>query len=247
MIKNFVSGFSSYFQALQLIARLGLWSYMFIPCLISLGLGIGILGFAYGISDDISGWLINFYPYEWGKEVLERVVQVFGGLLIGVLGLIVYKNLVIAFAAPFMSPLSERIESELKGIPVKTQASVGQFTRSLVRGITIAIRNIILELFFTLLLFLIGLIPIFTPFTTALIFLVQSYYAGFGNMDYTLERYFNVRGSIQYVRKNRWVALGNGAVFILLLLTGIGFLFAPPLGAAAGTIVVSKRLDQQLA
>ena len=75
------------------------------------------------------------------------------------------------------------------------------------------------------------------------LFLVQAYYAGFGNMDYSLERHHSISGSIRFIRRNRWLAMGNGTVFMLLLMTGIGFLFAPPLSTIAGTIEVVKRLD----
>ena len=85
-------------------------------------------------------------------------------------------------------------------------------------------------------------LPFFSPFVAVAIFLVQSYYAGFGSMDYTMERHLKVRDSIRFVRSNRGLALGNGAVFILLLMTGIGFLFALPLSTAASTPEVVKRL-----
>jgi len=92
-----------------------------------------------------------------------------------------------------------------------------------------------------------GLIPIFAPFTAIAIFLVQSFYGGAGNMDYALERHFDVRGSIRFVKDNRGVALGNGIVFIGLLLTGVGFLVAPPLAAIAATIESVKKLDAPVA
>ena len=71
---------------------------------------------------------------------------------------------------------------------------------------------------------------------------VQSFYAGFGNIDYTLERHLNVRNSIRLVRVNKGLALGNGLVFMGLLAIGIGFLIAPPLAAVAATIETTKRL-----
>jgi CysZ protein len=105
--------------------------------------------------------------------------------------------------------------------------------KDLIRGLRLAIRNIIRELFFTILLFLVGLIPLFSPFVSIAIFILQAYYAGFGNMDFTLERHFNVKGSVRFVRQHRGIAIGNGAFFLLLLFTGFGFLVALPLGAVA--------------
>jgi len=62
-------------------------------------------------------------------------------------------------------------------------------------------------------------------------------------MDYTLERHFSIGESVRFVRANRWLAVGNGAVFMLILMTGIGFLLAPPLATVAATIETAKRLE----
>ena len=114
----------------------------------------------------------------------------------------------------------------------------------LVRGIRIALRNIVRELFFTLILLLVGvIIPILSPFTTVAIFLLQSYYAGFGNMDYTLERRLGVSQSVGFVRRHRGLALGNGIVFVLLLMTLVGFIIALPLGTIAAATETLSRLD----
>lgn len=232
----------AYLQAFETISRLRLWGYFLLPAAISVVLGIAIFGTAWGISGNIGDWIISWYPFEFGRGILENIATVFGAIFIIAIGLIIFKQLVMALSAPFMSPMSEMIEKDIKGEDVSVPFSTTQFIQDLIRGLRIAIRNIVRELFFTFILFLIGLIPIFTPFTTALIFIVQAYYAGFGNMDYTLERHMNVRNSVRFVRRNWTVALGNGAVFILLLFTGIGFLLVIPLGAAAATPTTVDRL-----
>ncbi len=244
-MKGIINGAFSYIKAFEIIGRYNLWLYFIAPALVSVVLGIAILGTAYGISGNIGEWLISLYPWEWGKATLEKIAAVFGAIFVIAIGLIIFRQLVIALASPFMSPMSEKIESRMSGHKIEVPFTVRQFFNDLIRGLTIALRNIIRELFFTFLLFLLGLIPIFTPFTAILIFLVQAYYAGFGNMDFTLERHFRVRGSVRFVRRHWGLAIGNGAVFLLLLLTGIGFLFAIPLGAAAATTETVKRLEKE--
>lgn len=239
-----VDGAVAYIKAVGLISRLRLWKFLLLPILVSVVLGVAIFGTAWGISGNFGEWLINFYPFEWGKNTLESIASVFGGIFIVAVGLIIFKQLVMALSAPFMSPMSETIERDMVGNSEPVPFNSQQFIQDLVRGLRIAVRNIIRELLLTLLLFLLGLIPLFTPFTTILIFVVQAYYAGFGNMDYTLERHFKVRGSVRFVRRNWGLALGNGAVFIALLLTGIGFLLVIPLGAAAATQPTVRRLNK---
>ena len=245
MIKSFLNGLKAYARAFQLISKLGLWGYFIIPALISLIIG-GVVGFSiWGFSDNIGDFLTAFYPWERGRFIVDGIATAFGGVLMAGSGLIIYKHAVLILSAPFMSPLSEKVENHLLGIEQPMSFSIPQMISDLVRGLQIAMRNIIRELFYLFLLVLLGLLPIFSPFAAIGIFLVQAFYAGFGNIDYTLERHLNVRDSIHFVRANRMLALGNGVVFMGLLAIGIGFLIAPPLGTIAATVETVKRLDGQ--
>jgi len=245
MIRSFINSVLAYGKALRLTNQLKLWSYFWVPVIVSIVLGVGIGWTAWTFSDEITNWLVDLYPFDWGRGVVDTIAQVFGGLLIAALGFILFKALVIALASPFMSFLSEKIERHLY------QGGEARFTvagalSDLVRGLRIALRLVVRELTFTLLLILLGaIIPpigILIPFA---IFAVQAYYAGFGNMDFTLERHFRVKGSVAFVRRNRGLALGNGAVYLLLYLTVIGFLVALPLSTIAGATVTLKRLQKE--
>lgn len=243
MMKDFFDGAAAYGKALQLIGELRLWGYVVAPAIISLLLGVGIFGAAWALSDDIGNLFISWYPWEWGKEVFEKIFTVTGGLVVALIGLLIYKNVVMVAAGPFMSFLSEKVERALLG---KSTAKVTflSVARDFVRGLRVALRNMWREIFYTVILLIIGLFPGFTPFTTILIFVVQAFYGGFNNFDFFLERHFGVRESVGYVRRNRWLVIGNGTVFLLLLLTGIGFLIAPTLGAIAATVEGTKRLGE---
>lgn len=244
MLRNFFNGISAYGRALQLISSMRLWSFFFIPAIISIVLAGLIFSVAWYLGDDVGHWISDFYPWETGQRTIENISVFFGSLLLASIGLILYKNLVMAFASPFMSKMSERIERSSSFYAAAPVYTSGRMMREIVRGLRIALRNITREVFFTVLLLLIGLIPFFSPFVVGAIFLVQAYYAGFGSMDYTLERHFKVRDSIRFVRDHRWLAIGNGSIFVLLLMTGIGFLVALPLSTAAATPEVLRRLGE---
>jgi CysZ protein len=241
MLKQSLQAIGAYARALQLTIRWNLWGYFVIPVLISLILGGAIFYAAYGLSDNLSAWIMQVYPFERGQAVVERASQILGGVLLVALGLILFKNLVIAFASPFMSFLSEKIERKLYG-GKSPKFSVSRAVSDLVRGIRVAIRLVARELGITLVLVLIGLIPIFAPVIPFLIFIVQAYYAGFGNMDFTLERHYRVRGSVGFVRDHRGLAIGNGAVYLFLYFTVIGFMVALPLGTIAAATESLKHL-----
>ena len=161
MLTGFIDGFTSYLKAFNIISRYRLWAYVWVPALISLALGAAIFGTAWTISDDLGAWLVSFYPWELGRGVLASIANVFGGLFIGAIGLILFKHLVMAIASPFMSFLSEKVEIAMTGGLGGASLTVPQMIKDLIRGLSIALRNIIRELFYTLLLFILGLIPVF--------------------------------------------------------------------------------------
>ncbi len=236
MVTGFIRGSLAYAEAIRLASRYRLWAYVWLPGILSLLLGIGIFYGAYRASDDIGQWVINLYPFEWGRAVLEGIAQVFGGIFVAIVGLLIFKHLVLALSAPVMSLLSEKVETRLLGHPAAVPFSFKRALSDLARGLALAVRNLLRELLYTGLLLLLGFFfPLISPFLAILIFLVQAFYAGFGNFDFTLERHRDVRGSVAFARSNRGLCLGNGTVFLLLLFTVVGFLFALPLGTIAAT------------
>lgn len=236
MIKDFFNGITSYFSAFQIISKLRLWRYFLVPIIVSLlvagGLGVAI----WSISGSLAGWLLNWIPWE---AVTGWVLNI----LLGLVAIVIFKHLVIACVSPFMTPLAQKVEEHLTGNYTKYSGFNPQkAVKDFFRGITIALRNIFKELLYVIPLFLLGLIPLFSVPCMVLIFLIQAYFAGFGNLDYTLEGYYSVSESTRFVQRHRWLAIGNGMVFLLLLGTGIGFLFASPLAAVAGAKETVRRL-----
>lgn len=242
MVKNIISGISAYFGAFSLISKLKLWKYFAIPMLISFLTAVLIGVSAYGLSDNIGFYISKLWLWDFGKETFTTIGNIIGGLFIIIIGLILYKHIIMAFSAPFMSPVSEKIEKYLVG-EIHTHRKT-TFTEQLWRGIRINIRNLSLELLLTIPILLLGFIPVIGLISTVLLFLVQAYYAGFGNMDYTLERHFNYNESIQFVKKNRGLAIGNGIIFILFLVIPlIGVILVLPLSVTAASVKTVEALQ----
>jgi CysZ protein len=154
----------------------------------------------------------------------------------------------MALSAPFMSPVSEKIEAHLLGENSKLihQHRNTSFQEQLWRGIKINLRNLFMELWLTAIILIISLIPVIGWFTSLLLFFIQAYYAGFGNMDYTLERHFKYKESLTFVRKNRGIAIGNGIVFMLfLLIPVVGVILVLPLSVTAASTETVKLLNAQ--
>ena len=244
MLNDFFDGVKSYGKAFSVISEMRLWGYVLVPGIISVLLAMGIGTTAWYLSEPIGSWLLSWYPFEWGSIWLGKFSNFVGGALVGLGGLIVYKHLVLAISSPFMSPLSQKVEERMTGNYTNYKGfQINRAIKELFRGLYIAIRNIIRELFYVAILFFLSFIPVVGIIATFLIFLVQAFYAGFGNIDYTLERHKSVYQSVRFNRRYRGLAIGNGTVFLLLLMTGVGFLIAPPLAAVAGTLESVKRLE----
>jgi CysZ protein len=243
MIKNIISGIKAYFGAFSLISKLKLWKYFAIPMLISFVTAIAVFGSAYVLSDNIGTFISQIWVWDWGKETFSAISSFIGGLIIIIIGLILFKHIIMALSAPFMSPVSEKIEAHLTGNPPHSHRRTS-FMQQLWRGILINGRNLVMELLLTIPILLLKFIPIVNIFSTILLFLVQAYYAGFGNMDYTLERHFKYKESLQFVRKHRGLAIGNGIVFILfLLIPVIGVILVLPLSVTAASIKTVEALQ----
>ena len=245
MIKNIFIGIKAYAGAFELISKLKLWKYFAIPMLISLITAIVVGVSAYGLSDNIGDFISSIWVWEWGKAAFTTISEIFGGLIIIVLGLVLYKHIIMALSAPFMSPVSEKIEAHLLGEDSKLirQHRNTSFQAQLWRGIRINVRNLFMELWLTVIILIISLIPVIGWFTSLLLFFIQAYYAGFGNMDYTLERHFKYKESLSFVRKNRGIAIGNGIVFMLfLLIPVIGVILVLPLSVTAASSETIKLL-----
>lgn len=243
MIKAVFKGCAAYFEAYEIISRLKLWKFFAIPMLISLVVFLLIVFVSYAFSDAIGSYIASFWTWDFGKETFNTISRVFSGLLIVLIGFITFKHIVMALSAPFMGPISKKIEDDFRGVvsQVKTTSS----SDLLRRGIKISSRNLFRELLLSIPILLLGFIPVIGLFSAILLFLMQAYFAGFGNMDYTLERYFSYQKSILFVKKNRGVAIGNGLVFMLfLLIPFIGVILVLPFSVTAATIATVKLMNE---
>ncbi len=240
--KDIRNGFASYANAYKLVKQLKLQKYLFISGCISLLLGLGVFGFSYLFYDDIGSWFSSFYTWEKGKGLVDKLSNLIGGLSLAFGGLLIYKYVLIIILSPFMSLISEKIELRLYN--QESKQSIIEFGQSILRGLRLSLRNIIREMFLLLLLLFLSLFPVINFITTPMMFFVQAYYAGFGNMDYTMERHLSFNESIFFVKNNKGVALANGTIFLLLLFIPIVGLFVAPIFATvASTKEVLNKLD----
>ncbi len=241
MIHEFILGLTAYLKAPRGIVTYRLWPQVLISGLISLTLYSLLIFVFWNKSDLVGAWLIDFYPFEWGKSAIEKAVNWITFLSAFIIFSLVYKYIILVVLSPIMSVVSEKIERHHHP-DISFKQNVVGFINSIIRGLRLSLRNIIKELLYTLLLMIGGwIIPGAAIITTPLIFLIQAYYVGAANIDYFLERHTGVSGSVAFTKQHKGLAMGNGTVFLLILLIPIlGALFAPILG----TIASSREVDR---
>ena len=243
MLKGVYQGCSAYSEVYEIISRLKLWKFFVIPMLISFLVFSMILVVSFSLSSSIGSYIASFWSWDFGQETIHAISRFFGGLLIIIFGFISFKHIIMALSAPFMGPISKIIEDDINGVvsQVKTSTPSGL----LMRGIRISLRNLLRELVLSIPILLFGLIPVVGFFSVVMLFLMQAYFAGFGNMDYTLERHFSYQKSVFFVKKNKGIAMGNGIVFMLfLLIPFFGVILVHPLSVTAATIVTVKSINK---
>jgi CysZ protein len=243
MISNLIDGLKAYLEAYEVISRLKLWRFFMIPMLISVLIFLSIVLVSISFSDEIGLYISSFWSWDFGKETINTVSMILGGIILISIGLILFKHLVMILSAPFMGPISKKIEDDFTGVTSQTQVSSP--LTLVFRSIKISSRNLFRELLLSIPILILGLIPLIGFFSLFLLFLMQAYFAGFGNMDYTLERHFSYQKSIQFVKANKGIAIGNGLVFMLfLLIPFVGVIFIIPFSVTSATIATVKIINQ---
>jgi CysZ protein len=244
MIRDFLEGIHSYVSAWRLMNRLGIWSYIILSGVLSVLLGGMLLYGAWKTTSATENYILTHYPWKWGLNILVKIAKWLSLIFNVSMAIILYRAILTVLISPLMSPISVKVEAHLTQTAVQEPSFFSTQTVSLlVRGVQLSIRNLVRELWYTILLLLFGLVPLIGWFAPIFIFIVQAFYAGFGCMDYTLERYADAKGSIQFARNHRGLMVGNGSTFLLLLMIPfLGFFFAPVLSTIAATKVVLKRV-----
>lgn len=124
-----------------------------------------------------------------------------------------YLTLIVL--SPLLTYVTEKAEAEISGVSISF--SLSKFLKDALRAVYIALRNASIQLLWTVLLMLLSLIPGINLFTAPLLFVITAYFYGFSFIDYTLEiKGYNIKESIEQVRKLRLASVSLGAMFLLL-------------------------------
>ncbi len=237
MISQALRSIRYYLKAFPLISELRLWKYVLFSAIISLLVASGAFYSSSFVGEFVSDFLGSFYRWETGSGIFGTITKWLSTILTAFAFLFILRYILLIVLAPLMSFLSEEVEEKYTGQSLNKGFSLARSGKEMIRGVRMALRNITREFFFSAIFFALGFIPILAPFSLAAIFLVQAYYAGFGNTDYYLERHMGLRESAQQMKRNKGLAIGNGSIYLgLLLIPVLGVVFGPVLATISATV-----------
>ncbi len=226
--KQLSIGWGTYAEAHQFIKLHGLFKLFLLPVMLnillfSIMMWLGIT-WAGVTADAMYHWLAidsaNWDNFNWLKDVVYWTLSILLNVIVLVVYLATFRYLMLILIAPILVYVSEKTEALATG--KSYPFSFIQLLKDALRGMTLAARNGILELLLTVLLLMLGFIPVIGWIAPLLLFAVQSYFYGFSMMDYYCERQrFTAAESRVVLFENKWVAIGNGSLFngVLYVLT----------------------------
>ena len=253
---DFFKAIGNCFKAFSVIFEKGLWPYSFVFLFVWILLWVLSIYGLFVLADGVSDWLSSYIDFNsipeaghwlsFAKPYLvggfQFLIKLIFKFLFWFVSSTFLKYVLLMILSPVFSLLSEKADEKLTGNSYPFNFI--QLLKDIVRGISINLRNMLLEYFFIFICFIISVAfpPLFIVTTPFLLFLGW-YYVGFSLLDYSCERHkYGVSKSIQFIKSNRGTACGIGFAYSLFMalpfLPGsvIGIMFGPSIGVVGSTI-----------
>ncbi len=244
MIRGFLSGLWCYAEANRVVFKHKLWSYMLVPGALSLIYAVLVVLFGVAYLPDVAAYAeANWIPQSALGGVLSFFTTLLLWLLLFVLGFMAYKHVVLIFFSPVLGYLSEVTEKAVTG-QSPPDFDFKQLFKDIARSLKINLKNLALSLVFSVLAWLLVVIPLIGVVISAIaLFAIQAYYGGFGFIDITMERKrYSVPESFEFIRKRRGLVTGVGTGFLVLALIPLfGWFIAPAYSAIAATLAILRE------
>jgi len=249
MFKDLILGFSTFFEAIGFIKKHKLWYFYLFPIIVSITL--------FWLSGEFKDLLIEKLELLINESLgLNRLVEsggVWDKIVSGFIYVLVtfstfflwYKinrYVVLILLSPLFSILSEKTEKILTGKDYPF--TMKQLSKDVIRGVLLALKNIIFELGIMLACFLMAWgFPPAAIVTVPLVSIAAWYYMGFSFLDYNYERRkLGVRSSSKEVWRRKGVAIGNGFLFTMLSYIPIlGVVFGAIWAVVGASLAVNKK------
>lgn len=216
-LAHFKLGITSYFEAFHFIRKNKLYWYFFIPALLMLGI--------YYLGTKIASWSAAWIPgvgctsCENMNDTIWFLLELLLYITLGLILMKFAKYIVVIVLSPLFSVLSQVVEKKVTGNYYPFELK--QTLHDVKRGVRIALRNIMWEYIFFLIILIVAFVGWESPTTSPifyLTYLVGFFYYGFSFIDYINERRrLDIDQSIHFMRKHKGLAMAIGGVFSLMI------------------------------
>lgn len=255
--KNFMYAVGMFFKAIGFIRKNRLsWLFIF-PLILNVLLWFSGAHLIGEMMDFLMKWIRDFLPDmsswpHWVAGIMQVLGWIFWLILrVMLFFVLVYLGgyLVMIALSPVFSLAAERTLSIMGHY--QTNYGFGHWIRDILRGIMLSFRNLLMELFLSLMYFIGGFVPIIGLLSPLALLITSSYYFGFSFLDYALEqkRYTIVR-SVIFVGGHKGLAIGAGIVFTLtMMIPFVGIFLAGFVGivsVVAATLAVHHVVDESV-
>ena len=254
MLKEIIISLQAYYHTHRFIIKHRLWKWILIPGFIySIMFCVGIYLFYVSSSSAIEFMLLKSGVREWMDKMQNSWLSfllIFFQLILNLILLLFYfslfKYLFLIIGSPLFAYLSEKTESMIEG--KEYPFSFKQLMKDIIRGIKLALRNMLWQTVYTISILILSFIPVIGWVTPLLALLVECYYLGFSMLDYSCERNkLSTAQSIGFIGRHKGLAIGNGMVFYLMhFIPILGWLLAPSYAVIAATISLYKAKNEGL-
>jgi len=244
MLKEIITAIQAYFQTHRFIIKHRLWKWILIPgILYAILFCTGIYFFWKSSNTVIDFMLLKSGVKDWIQKMqsgwlswLVIFAQIMLHLVLMLFYFSLFKYFFLIVGSPLFAYLSEKTEAIIEGKDFPF--SLPQLIKDIVRGIRIALRNMLWQTVYAVSIFILAFIPLVGWITPLISLMVECYYFGFSMVDYSCERHkLSTSQSISFIGKHKGLAIGNGMVFYLMhLLPVVGWVLAPSYAVIAATI-----------
>ncbi len=254
MLKEIIISLQAYYHTHRFIIKHRLWKWILIPGFIyAILFCVGIYLFYVSSSSAIEFMLLKSGVREWMDKMQNSWLSfllIFFQLILNLILLLFYfslfKYLFLIIGSPLFAYLSEKTESIIEGKDYPF--SFKQLMKDIIRGIKLALRNMLWQTVYTVSILILSFIPVIGWVTPLLALLVECYYLGFSMLDYSCERNkLSTAQSIGFIGRHKGLAIGNGMVFYLMhFIPILGWLLAPSYAVIPATISLYKAKNEGL-
>ena len=187
LVSQLSYGLTGYIKSLSFISKHKLWGWFVVPGIINLAIFLSLGVVAWEYSEIFSEYFINLFGIknETGSTVIFWISLIISRIVLALMFFLVYRYLLLILISPALALFADKLFKIQTGIDIPFNSKL--FVNNVFRGIGIAIKNLVKELFLTVLVTLLTFTGLLAPFVPVLIFTIQGYFYGFSMIDYRCE------------------------------------------------------------